>query len=67
MFQRLPFYIQIMTCAIPPFLLVVVYIVESGYGYISFLYITSVEVITFFIKIIYIIYIKIILYISKKM
>ncbi|CAI6345119.1 unnamed protein product [Macrosiphum euphorbiae] len=43
MFQRLPFYIQIMTCAIPPFLLVVVYIVESGYGYISFLYITSVE------------------------
>jgi len=49
MFQSLPFYIQIMTCVIPPILLVVIYIVESGYGYISFLYITSVEVITFLI------------------
>lgn len=50
MFQSLPFYIQIMLCAIPPLLLViqvVQYTVESGYGYISFLYITSVEVIRF--------------------
>lgn len=44
-FQRLPFVVQIMICVVSPFLLVFVYIVKSGYGYISFLYITSVEVI----------------------
>ncbi|VVC40423.1 Sodium:neurotransmitter symporter [Cinara cedri] len=41
--ESVPFFIQMMALGISPFLLLILTIVMSGYGYTSFLYITSVK------------------------
>ncbi|XP_050544072.1 sodium- and chloride-dependent transporter XTRP3A-like [Daktulosphaira vitifoliae] len=42
-YQSIPFFIQCFIYIFLPVLLLVMYVVRSGYGYVSFIYITSIE------------------------